>query len=410
MTVQQIYALVNSATKESIGETAIVNEDLSNIVDIGNAVFGASAVDNYVKSLVDHIGRVIFVNRPYMGSAPSVLMDKWEFGSVLEKIQADMPVARENKSWELADGTDYSPNVFYKPSVSAKFFNSKTTFEVDLSFTQLQVKESFSNGEQLNAFLSMLYNSVEKSFAVKFDSLIMSTINNATAQTLYAEFPTITNGNYSASDGIKAVNLLKRYNDTLPKDNDGATIGALTPQTALRDAEFLRYASGEIRKYVARMGKMSTLFNVSGKARFTPKDRLHVVFLSDFVVDMETVLQSDTFHNELTALPNGFETVPYWQGVKGSATGAKAYALDGIGAIDVKIDDKANAGTAKQVTLSGGAILGVMFDNDALGVTNLDRRVTTNFNPKAEFYTNFYKMDAGFFNDLDENFVVFFVA
>lgn len=410
MTVQQIYALVNSATKESIGETAIVNEDLSNIVDIGNAVFGANAVDNYVKSLVDHIGRVIFVNRPYMGSAPSVLMDKWEFGSVLEKIQADMPVARENKSWELADGTDYSPNVFYKPSVSAKFFNSKTTFEVDLSFTQLQVKESFSNGEQLNAFLSMLYNSVEKSFAVKFDSLIMSTINNATAQTLYAEFPTVTNGNYSASDGVKAVNLLKRYNDTLPKDNDGATIGALTPQSALRDAEFLRYASGEIRKYVARMGKMSTLFNVSAKARFTPKDRLHVVFLSDFVVDMETVLQSDTFHNELTALPNGFETVPYWQGVKASATGAKAYALDGIGAIDVKIDDKANAGTAKQVTLANGAILGVMFDNDALGVTNLDRRVTTNFNPKAEFYTNFYKMDAGFFNDLDENFVVFFVA
>ena len=51
-----------------------------------------------------------------------------------------------------------------------------------------------------------------------------------------------------------------------------------------------------------------------------------------------------------------------------------------------------------------------MFDRDALGVTNLDRRVTTNYNPKAEFYTNWYKMDAGYFNDTNENFVVFFVA
>lgn len=400
MTVQQIYTLVNSTTKEVLGETAVVNEDLSNIVDIGNSVFGANAVDNYVKTLVDHIGRVIFVNRPYTGSAPSVLMDKWEFGSVLEKIQADMPDARENKSWELTDGTDYSPNVFYKPSVSAKFFNSKTTFEVDLSFTQLQVKESFSNGEQMNAFLSMLYNSVEKSFAVKFDSLIMSTINNATAQTLASEFPTVADGDYSKSDGVKAVNLLSRYNATLATP--------LTVEQALRDAEFLRYASGEIRKYVARLGKMSTLFNVGAKARFTPKDRLHIVFLSDFVINMETVLQSDTFHNELTALPNGFETVPYWQGVQGSATGAKPYALDGIGQINVKINDGTT--TAKTITNASGAILGVMFDNDALGVTNLDKRVTTNYNPKAEFYTNFYKMDAGFFNDLDENFVVFFVA
>lgn len=410
MKIVQIYQLVNEATNEALGGSAVVSEDLSNVVDIGTAVFGANKVDNYVKSLVDHIGRVIFVNRPYTGSAPSVLMDKWEFGSVLEKIQCEMPAASENKSWELTDGTEYSPNVFYKPTVSAKFFNSKTTFEIDLSFTQLQVKESFDGVEQMNAFLSMLYNSVEKSFAVKFDSLIMSTINNATAQTLYSEFPSVTDGDYSGSDGVKAINLLKRYNATLPTDTEGATVGALTPEKAMRDPEFLRYASGEMRKYVARLGKMSTLFNIGEKARFTPRDRLHVVFLSDFVINMETVLQSDTFHNELTALPNGFETVPYWQGVKGSGTAAVPYGLDGIGQIHVNINGGNASGKGTEITNATGAILGVMFDNDALGVTNLDKRVTTHFNPKAEFYTNFYKMDAGYFNDLDENFIVFFVA
>lgn len=400
MKVEQIYSLVNNTTKEVLGEETIVAEDLSNIVDIGTAVFGANKVDNYVKTLVDHIGRVIFVNRPYAGSVPSVLKTAWEFGSVLEKIQADIPEASENKSWELQDGAEYSPNVFYKPKVSAKFFNSKTTFEVDMSFTQLQVKESFSNVEQLNAFLSMLYNSVEKSFAVKMDTLIMSTINNAIAQTLFAEFSDVTDGNYSAKSGVKAVNLLKNYNS--------ARNTTLTVANCLSDKEFLRYASAEIRKYVSRISRMSKLFNVGAKARFTPKDRLHLVFLNDFVVEMESVLQSDTFHKELVAMPNGLETVPYWQGVK--AGSGNPYDLEAIGKIQVNINNGAASGTGTEITLASGAVLGVMFDDDALGVSNLERRVTTNFNPKAEFYTNFYKMDAGFFNDLDENFVVFFIA
>ena len=145
MQVNQIYQIMNSVTGEILGESAVLTEDLTNIVDIGTAIFNASAVDNYVKSLVNHIGRVIFVNRPYSGNVPSVLMDSWEYGSVLEKINAELPDATENESWELANGTSYDPNVFYKPVVAAKFFNKRVTFEIPMSFTERQVKESFSN-------------------------------------------------------------------------------------------------------------------------------------------------------------------------------------------------------------------------------------------------------------------------
>ena len=169
MTVEQIYSLMNSVTGEILGESAVLAEDLSNVVDIGTEVFNASSVDNYVKSLVNHIGRVIFVNRPYAGSVPSVLMDGWEFGSVLQKITAELPEATENESWNLTNGASYDTNVFYKPEVSAKFFNKRVTFEIPMSFTEKQVKESFSNAEQLNGFLSMLYNAVDKSMTVKVD-------------------------------------------------------------------------------------------------------------------------------------------------------------------------------------------------------------------------------------------------
>ena len=63
MNVEQVYNLVNAATGEVLGETSLVARDLSNVIDVGTAVFNANAVDAYVKSLVNHIGKVIFVNR-----------------------------------------------------------------------------------------------------------------------------------------------------------------------------------------------------------------------------------------------------------------------------------------------------------------------------------------------------------
>ena len=383
MEVKQIYTLVNSITSEVLGSETVLQEDLSNVVDIGKALFSATDVDNYVKSLVDRVGKTIFVNRKYSGKIPSIVMDSWEFGSVLQKISADIPQATENESWELENGTSYDPNIFYKPSVSAKFYNSKVTFEIPLSFTEKQVKESFNSASELNAFISMLYNAVEKSMTVKTDALIMRTINNMIAQTF--------NGDKT---GVRAVNLLKGYNTA--KGLEGANV--LTADKALSDTEFLKYASMQVALYADRLGTMSTLFNAGGKERFTPKDMLHIVLLSDFAQATKTYLESNTFNNELVALPNA-ETVPYWQG------SGKSFAFADVSKINVQIADGA---TKKPITISG--ILGVMFDRDSLGVANLDRRVTTNYNPKAEFFSNWYKFEAGYFNDLNENFVFFYVA
>ena len=384
MEVAQVYSLVNTATHEVLGESAVVAEDLSNVVDIGTEIFNANAVDNYVRSLVNHIGKVIFVNRAYSGSVPSVLMDGWEYGSVLEKITAELPEATENESWELTDKTSYDPNIFYQPKVSAKFFNKKVTFEIPMSFTEKQVRESFSNAGQLNAFLSMLYNAVDKALTVKIDGLVMRTINNMIGETLHDEYGS---SSMSSDSGVKAVNLLYLYNDRFDKE--------LTADEAITDPDFIRFAAYEMGVYTTRMGKISSLFNIGGKDRFTPSDMLHVVMLADFKKAANVYLQSDVFHDNFTELPNA-EVVPYWQG------SGLDYGFDSMSAINIT--------TASGDEVSASGILGVMFDRDALGVTNLDRRVTTNYNPKAEFYSNWYKFDAGYFNDTNENFVVFFVA
>lgn len=383
MKVNQIYSIVNEITSEITGKSDIVKEDLSNIVDVGKEIFNSSDVDNYVKTLVDRIGKTIFTNREYKGKIPSVVMDSWEFGSVLQKITADLPNATENESWELENGASYDPNIFYKPSVSAKFYNSKITFEIPLSFTERQVKESFNGATELNAFISMLFNAVDKSMTVKMDSLILRTINNMIATTYDTD-----------STGNRKVNLLNMYNTA--KGLSGSN--KLTVAKCMTDKEFLRFASMQIALYIDRIGTMSTLFNGGGKERFTPKDLLHIVLLSNFTESSKMYLESDTFHKELVSLPN-FESVPYWQG------SGNNFAFEDVSKIKVAIK---SGDSTKDVNVSG--VIGVMFDRDSLGVANVDRRVTTNYNPKAEFFNNWFKFDAGYFNDFNENFIVFYVA
>lgn len=385
MDITQVSGFVNEALKQSLGEENLLQEDLKNIVDVGEAIFNAKKFDAYTKALVNHIGKVIFVTRNYQGRVPSVLMESWEFGSVLEKITMQLPESEENESWELVDRTSYDPNIFYKPIVTAKFFNKKTTFEIPISITELQVKQSFSNQYQLNAFVSMIYTAVKNAMTINNDNLIMRTINNFIGETVYEAYQSGTT--FNTKGNARAVNLLAIYNEKFTK--------TLTPSQAITDPDFLRFASLMLLNYVGRMRVMSSLFNMGGEARYTPRDLLHIVMLDDFVNGANVYLQSNTFHNELTAFPK-FESVPYWQG------SGKDFDFSSTSSIDIITT------SGQAVKLSG--IVAVMWDRDALGVTNYNERVKTHYNEKAEFTNNWFKKDAGYFNDFNENFVVFFLA
>lgn len=388
MKITQIYEFVNTATQEALGETAVLNEDLTNIVDIGEAVFNANAMDKYVKALVNRIGKTIFVNRVYQGQLPNVIMDGWEYGSVLQKVSTGLPEAKINETWELVDGQSYDPHIFHKPKGTiVKFYNNYVTFEVDMSFTEDQLKMSFSSVTELNGFISMLYTSVENSMTIKIDELTRRTINNMIGETIYDEYK---GADVKTKSTTKAINLLYLYNNSVNKDGE-----PLTADKALTDTEFIKFASYQIKLVNDRLGTMSTLYNIGNQPRFTPKDLKHIVMLSNFASAADVYLQSSTFHNELTSLPQA-ENVVYWQG---SGT---EYSFNDISTIDIK--------TSSGNNVKASGILAVIYDRWALGVSNVQRKVTSQWTPNAEFFTNFYKYKAGFFNDFNENFVVFFIA
>lgn len=384
MTVKQIYDIMNNITKEMLGDTIVVAEDLSNIVELGQQFEDVVGLDNYVRKLPDHVGRVIFVDRKYEGRAPQILMDGWEYGSIMEKIATRIPEAVESEDWQLTDGQSYDPNVFHAPDVYGEFWNKRVTFEIDMSITRKQVKSSFDNVTQLNSFLSMILNSIETSLTVKLDALIMRTVNNMIGETFYSEFPA---GTYTGASGVKAVNLLYLYNQKYSAN--------LTADKAIVTPEFIRFAAYTMANYMDRIKVLSNLFNIGGESRFTPDSKLHVAMLSEFKNAANVFLQSDTFHENYVALPNS-DGVAFWQG---SGTD---YGFSSTSEVKIK--------TASGHDVDATGVLAVMFDRDALGVSNLDREVRTHYNEKADFWNYFYNAFAGYFNDTNENFIVFYAA
>lgn len=386
MEVKQIATLINKAITDSLGGAEItLSEDLTNVVDVGASLENLTKTttnlyEKFTGALVNQIGKVIIVNRVYSGNAPSVLMDSWLYGSILEKIGSELPTVTKNDSWDLTDGQSYDPHVYHTSKAYAKFFNKLTTFEIDKSILDRQIRQSFQSASQLNAFVSMLFNEVDKALTVATDELIYMTIANMIAVTVQSEKPQV------------AVNLLSLFNTA-----NGTNVKAAD---AYHTPDFIRFAAYYMSLYPKKMSALTTMYNLGGKQKFTPTNMLKVITLNEFQRAAEVYLQSDVYHDQYTALLKG-DVVPYWQ--------APGQNFDFTDASTVKITPITDAGTAGTPFNQSG-IIAVMFDRDALGVANFDRRVTTAYNPKGEFTNYFYKQDARYFNDFNEQFVVFYVA
>lgn len=389
MKVSQVAEWTNEALKVALGEEDILTQDLSNVIDAGRRLFAAGdgAVDNFVRALPDHIGKVIFVDRQYDGIVPSILRDAWEYGSICEKIRMDIPEAIDNPAWQLVDGETYNQDKFYQPKVHVKFWNDRVSFMIPISITEDQVKSAFSSAYQLNAFVTMIRTQVRKGMTIRINALIRSTINNFIGETLYTDYGANDLGGGSHA---RSVNLLYLYNQ-LGNGN------SLTAAEALTSADFLRFAAFTIKKYISRLRDVTKLLNIGETDKFTPADLQHVVMLNDFEAAAGVYLYDGKgqFLVDNIKLPYA-DTINYWQGV------GDDYSFDSCSSIDIVTSE------GNEIKASG--ILAVIFDHDALGVTNMDRKTKVHRNEVGEFQNTWEKATAGFWNDFDEQFVVFFIA
>ena len=402
MKVEQIASILNDLNDAMVGADTTFADDLSNIVDAGKSVLDYTGenndnYENYIRKLIDRVGKVIFVDRAYRSQAPNILKDSWEYGSILMKVRVELMDNKNNATWQLGDipnGTGLSndqdaqgnpitpsrldPFVLNKPTAQAKFYNKRVTYEIPITLADYQLRSAFTSASEMARFIATIENRIRVKKTLDVDALIMATIRNLAG--------------YKIATG-KAINLLPLYNATVP------AASAIQAADFWTNPDAIRFANKTISLYKKYMAAASTLFNESDYVTFTPEDRLKAVFLAEYVKDAEVYLYADTFHNEYDKL-DGYSEIGFWQG---TSTDGSLESRSKIFGTFVSDDEK---------TVTGGVdgVIAALFDEEAAVVCCEHDRTTSQRNGRAEYVNYFYKYDCGIINDMQENCVIFYIS
>lgn len=384
--VTQIPNIVNDAVKDALGKSASITKlDSTDIVSMGKAIANAEAYEGFYKSLVNRIVKTVYFVRTYEGKSRSVLRDEHEYGAFVQKVYYQLPNATDNPTWDIPNtsGTyaQASPyDVEGTVAVSSLIFGGKGTWTIEIIRPVEQIKSAFLNPASMSAFIDGIYVTVENAFKLEEERLIALAVNTAMA---------------SSIKGGNSRNLLDEYNV--------AHNTTLTPSQAIESADFLKYASMEINRTIDNMGKMSTVFNKAGYETFTSKDNMVVEMLSQFASASDMYLQADTFHNELTKLPN-FEKVPFWQ------NSGENFAFADTSKISIKHTDLADEDEEEDDgSVEQGGIICFIHDIENVACYFGNRRTWEMFNPRSEVMIHGEKAEKGFSVDDHANAVVFYM-
>lgn len=392
MKMSQIATILDDVFKEITGDAAI-QEDLANIVEIGRRIITSTqwgdSFDKYIGAIIDKVGYVIVWDRVYQGDDLGLLREGWEYGSIMEKIRIDVGDYQENPVWQLTDSPapDFSTLFDFDsaPTVTAKYFNFKTTFNLEICIAREQAESAFKSASDMQKFFAGIENRLRTKMEIGKEGLAYRAEVNYIAEKIK---------DYGTNGGCGVVNLLQAYHD------DGGDPTLTTAADAWYNIEFLRYCVRKIRIDRAMLRKATRLYNIEGYTSFTPPDRLKVYALADFAAAIESILMSQTYHDEFVTLP-GYREVPFWQ-----ATGTGAALTDRSG---INVIPASENGQSPQTPVVEDGIVFVMQDADAVMICNEVNPVDSLYNPKGRFYKYFYHADCSYYNDLAENGIIYLI-
>ena len=390
MQVTQIAKELNEWIAERCGDARfdadtaaqfIVREDLANIVDIGTAVYKYEWQDNFVKSMIDRIGRMVFVNRRTRGFAPDLQRNAWEYGSVMSKSRTKRFEAKENPSWKLQKGQVVEQFVFEPPTVRNKYYNIKIAWQIDCSFAEIQVREAFTSPGEMGRFFAMIESAIQQALDDQMDSLTMRAIMGFIGEKI--------------DRGSGVIDVLTPFNTIAST--------SLTLENMTYSEDWCRYAAYQILIAKQRIKARTSIYNANEEAGYdtaTPGEYLRFVLHSDVGEALNVYLNAQTYHNDFSDV-GSYDVVPMWQ------TAGTEWQRDATTRINIDLPSNVEREVANYKYIDRLGIIGVMFDTDAIVINNENQRVTSAYNANGEYYTNYYKIDTNVLIDLDENGIVF---
>lgn len=370
MAVNQIYSIVNSVNSQTMGVTNLTVVDEQGLISLGQTVLSTNGLaDTWLNSLAQRIGRTIISFREYKSKYSDMVLDSLQWGNIVQKIKVSMPEATEDESYSLVDGQSIDMYKVSNPKVTQSFFTTETPYQFFVTIKRTQLEEAFTSERAMNGFIGAIYGEVQNAIELSLEGLARNCLNNFIGERF--------------ASGKCTYNLLSMYNTETNK--------TLTVNTCKHDKDFLAYCVSRIKLISNYMENMSTLYNDGTQTRHTPKSLQHLRVLEDFESRLETVVQYQAFRDGYVKLEN-YHTTSFWQSVKDPSS------------INIKI-------ASKGTSIQRPNILAVLYDRDSLGIFKKDSwNSTTPFNSAGGYYNTYYHHKELYFNDLSENFIVFYIA
>lgn len=370
MAVKQIYDIVNAVNSQTIGISDLTVVDEQGLISLGETVLTTNGLaDTWLNSLAQRIGRTIISFREYKSKYSDMVLDSMQWGNIVQKIKVSMPEATEDESYKLVDGKSIDMYKVANPKVTQSFFTTETPYQFFVTIKREQLEEAFTSETSMNGFIGAIYGEVQNAIELSLESLARNCINNFIGERV--------------SSGKASFNLLTMYNTETNK--------TLTVKTCLHDKEFLAYCVSRINLISKYMENMTKIYNDGTQTRHTPKSLQHLRVLEDFESRLETVVQYQAFRDGYVKL-NNYHTTSFWQSIKNPNE------------INVNLASSGNPAHYSN-------IIAILYDRDALGLYKKDSwNSTTPFNSAGGYYNTYYHHKELYFNDLSENFVVFYLA
>lgn len=364
MTTEQIYGLVNTVNAEAFGHSALVVTDTSSLISLGNTVLSSSTnTEAFLSTLAQRIGRTILRFREYRNKLGDMVLNDFEYGAILQKIKVNMPEAEADESYDLIDGNTVDHYKIAKPSVDQKLFVTRTPYQFHITIQRVHLKEAFLSAENMGSFIGIIFGEVRNAIEISLENLGRVTLATAIAEyNTSREIPLVTDYNTEYTPGTP-----------------------LTAATAIHNEEFLRYAIMRMNNLVDMMQDASELYNDGSMVTFTPRQDIRVKVISEFQRRLETNVQYAAFHDQFVEIPDGYQTINFWQAAQ------TPYE------VNITRPSDSQATTVNNV-------VAMVYDRDAMGVYKIDEEIATSpINAAGLYYNQYWHEKQLRFIDLSES-------
>ena len=382
-----VTTLTQEAVAQTLGTTYLTKDgkiasiESYKLVDVGKDVLDSGSVDAYVKSLLTQMGKMVVDAKRYTAELPSIFVDNFEWGGYVERVYFAPQDLITDEMYSLVDGQTYEDHKFYKPKTSAKIYEQAKTIMCPISITRDQMQMAFTSWEQMNSFLSGIYTNVQNTVELAMEAYAHMLISCGIAISDKATNTAV----HLLTEGITA-GLLK------PED---------TPETAMRNENFIRWAMQRISSIRKYMKRYTTAFNNGSIPTFTNDTDNKMVLLTDFANACKFEVRANTFNEKLLGIGD-FDEVSCWQAFKSNTTPDFSFATNS--SVKISADTNNTLGIGVNA-YNGTGIVGIIYDHRAMGLCPHKVKVTTNYTAIADFWNEYYHQLVNYIIDSNYNMV-----